>query len=83
MDEAGRPTRMFFEVTPEMQAAQEQEFLDKRNSMIGEDAQRLMNQAAEHSLETALPIPDDFFDADQPGGMLSVLMGESPMYEEE
>lgn len=59
MDEQGRPQRLFFEITPEMDAMKAEQFNERNANLENETAIDLFNEAQRHSLHTGVPIPEE------------------------
>lgn len=57
--DTGKPMRLFFEVTPEMQAVKEEQFAVKQAEVRYQDAIDTFNAAQRHSLHTGVPIPPE------------------------
>jgi len=58
-DENGQVQRMFFEVTPEMEAEKAAGFAQEQRRTEYEAFQRVYDDARRHSLQTGVPIPDE------------------------
>lgn len=59
LDAAGAPMRLFFEVTPEMEAAKAAQFAERNAQLEYETAVDTFNKAQRHSLHTGTPIPPE------------------------
>lgn len=77
LDEDGLPMRVYFDYGA-IQQQDEAAWRDaQRRAQTIQESEQIMGSAVKHSLETGMPIPGELFDNDQPGGILSVLMGTS------
>jgi len=59
LDEQGKPQRIFFEVTPEMEAQKADHLVNARRNLDDQMFMVQYNAAMQHSLSTGMPIPAD------------------------
>jgi hypothetical protein len=59
----GKPMRLFFEVTPEMEAVKAEQFSQENEALARKTAIDTYNAAKRHSLHTGTPIPQEIEDA--------------------
>lgn len=59
LDAQGKPQRIFFEITPEMQAEKATIVEGAKRDLEAEEFNTMYNRALMHSIATGVPIPDD------------------------
>lgn len=83
-DAQGLPLRVYFDYGAAEQA-DEAKWREEQALLSNiADAERTMGLAVQHSLDTGMPIPQDMFASDQPGGFLDIInraLGSQQMVE--